>query len=371
MTAVSAYGAVFEGEPGANGPRFIPSAPAPRHSIAGVSASMTSVLLIGMGRWGSNHFRVLRSLRVDLWCADADPSKREKLVEAGLPAERFSTDPLAFVDRIDCAVIATPAQAHFAQAKALLEAGKDVLVEKPLTLEPAESVELVRIAEERGRILQVGHIFRFDPASEWLRGAIARGSFGRLKMLRGEFSGFKRPRTDSGVTFADSIHFVDLFNYLVGAPPARVTGQMQDFLGRGMEDESWLSMSWDLDGGAPLWGTVETGYHAPGKTRQIVVAGDKLSAICDFNIAQYKVRTFEARHEVVTDGAAAIEGDTRQLEFPSVEPLLAEVSAFLDCVEKRTPPVADGRSAYWAVEVVRTALRSAEEGRTLPVTYAI
>jgi len=94
----------------------------------------------------------------------------------------------------------------------------------------------VRIADQRKRILQVGHISRYDPASQWLKNAIQQGKFGRIKILRGNFSGFKRPRNDTGVTFADAIHFIDMFNYFMGRSPNRVSATMIDFMGRGMDD---------------------------------------------------------------------------------------------------------------------------------------
>ena len=125
---------------------------------------------------------------------------------------------------VDAAVIVTPAQSHFPLCREFLEAGKDVFVEKPLTLAPEESKQLAELADKNKRILQVGHIFRFDPATQWLRDAVQSGKFGRVNMLRGHFGGFKRPRNDSGVMFADGIHFVDLFNYFLNATPDQRAG---------------------------------------------------------------------------------------------------------------------------------------------------
>lgn len=330
-------------------------------------ASPTRVVLLGLGRWGANHLRVLRGLPVELYCADTDAARLDKLAESGLPAERLSTDPYAFLDRVDCALVATPAQSHHELCRRYLEAGKDVFVEKPLTLESADSRDLVELAESNQRILQVGHIFRFDPAAQWLTRAIAAGEFGRLKILRGNFSGFKRPRNDSGVTFADAIHFVDLFNLFMGGPPARVTAVLNDFLGRGMDDESWIALDYEGPDGAVVSAFIETGYHTPGKYREVKVLGERASAICDFNVAQYKVRMVEARHEVGQNGIVAVEETTRQLEFPPEEPLLAEVRAFLQSVADRSPPAADGWAGYWSVRVIERALDSARERRTLPL----
>ena len=212
--------------------------------------------------------------------------------------------------------------------------------------------------------MQVGHIFRFDPASQWLREAIQSGHFGRVQILRGNFSGFKRPRNDSGVTFADAIHFVDLFNYLLGAPPMRVSAVMKDFLGRGMDDASLISLEYETARGT-TWGLVETNYFLPGKSREVTVVGSELTAVCDYNVSQYKIKTFANRH--VRQGAEfkAEEGALHQIECAPEEPLLAELRSFVDSVHTRNPPRADGQAGYDSVRVLEAALESVKTGQTV------
>ena len=326
---------------------------------------MTSILLVGLGRWGANHLRTLRSLPVTLYCADTDPARLEAATKSGVAVERCGRDALAFLPKVDGVVIATPAQNHFDLARRCLDAGKDVLVEKPLTVTGAESKQLTELALKKGRILQVGHIFLYDPASLWLRDAVANGTFGRMKLLCGHFGGFKRPRSDGGVSFADAIHFSALFDFILGKRPKRVTGHLADFFGRGMDDQSLIILDYDLPSGRVM-AQIETGYHVPGKFREVTVTGDKLSAVCDFNIAQYKIKTFEARHEPAKNGEiAAVEGAMKQLEFPPSEPLLEELRAFIESISSRRPPLADGWSGYWAVRTIETAIESAAQGKTL------
>ena len=316
---------------------------------------MKRILLIGLGRWGANHLRLLKSMPVELFVSDLD---QRRLSDSGVPASHQATDPRTFFSKVDGAVVATPAQSHFELCKELLEMDKDVFVEKPITLVSAEAKTLTDIADRHGRILQVGHIFRFDSASLWLRNAIAQHQFGRLKTLRGKFYGFKRPRADTGVTFADGIHFIDLFNFFVGRPPRRVHAVLGDFMKRGMDDESMVTLEYEHEG-QPVLAVVEAGYHTPGKMREVTVTGEKLSAVCDYNVAQYKIKTFENRH--VADGAAikASEGAVQQLEFSPEEPLRAELAAFVDSLETRQPPLADGESGFQVVRVVEAALESA------------
>jgi predicted dehydrogenase len=325
---------------------------------------MTKVLLLGLGRWGVNHLRNLNSMPIELYAAEAEEERLQPARKAGLLEARLTTRPEDLLSRMDCVVVATPAPTHFVLCRECLEAGKDVFVEKPITLVSEEARQLAELAAKTGRILQVGHIFRYDPASQWLRDAVQAGQFGRVQILRGNFSGFKRPRNDSGVMFADAIHFVDLFNFLMGQTPARVFAATQDFLGRGMEDASLVSLHYQNDGGV-TWGTVETNYFLPGKFREVTVIGSELSAVCDYNVAQYKIRTLANRH--VKEGAdfKAVEGAMHQVESPPEEPLLAELRAFVDSVQTRKPPLADGWSGYHSVRVLEAAMESARTGRTV------
>jgi UDP-N-acetylglucosamine 3-dehydrogenase len=324
------------------------------------------ILLIGLGRWGANHLRVLQSMPIELFVAERDP---ERLNSSGVSQSHCAADASSLFPIIDAAVVVTPAQTHFEFCRDLLEAGKDVFVEKPISLNSADAKELTELAKGNGLILQVGHIFRFDPASVWMRDAIAHERFGEIKMLRANFSGFKRPRQDTGVTFADSIHFIDLFKFLLGKPPRRVHAVMRNFLGRSgeMDDESLIVLEYDRGDGAPILATIEAGYHLPCKMRQLTIVGKDSSAVCDYNVAQYKIKTFENRH--VRNGVEikATEGAMHQLEFPPEEPLRAELAAFLDAIEARSRPLVDGTDGMEAVRVVEAAVESARTGKWIDI----
>jgi UDP-2-acetamido-3-amino-2,3-dideoxy-glucuronate N-acetyltransferase len=325
---------------------------------------MTKILLMGLGRWGANHVRVLKSLPVELFASDINPKAYEAAKKNGVSEDHFSTNYRDFAERVDGVVIVTPAQSHFALCREFLNAGKDVFVEKPITLVSDEARQLAELAEQKKRVLQVGHIFRFDTASTWLRDAIRTGRFGRVQILRSNFSGFKRPRNDSGIMFADGIHFVDLYNYFLGVTPRRVTAHVHDFMGRGMEDASLLSLEYETPAGAS-WGVIETNYFLPGKYREVAITGSEMSALCDFNVSQYKIRTFANKHVKNNGDVKAEEGVMHQVECAPEEPLLAELRAFVDSITTRAPALADGWAGYHSVRVLEAAQQSIREGRTV------
>jgi UDP-2-acetamido-3-amino-2,3-dideoxy-glucuronate N-acetyltransferase len=325
---------------------------------------MTKVLLLGLGRWGANHLRNLNAMPVELYVAEVDSKRLDPARKLGIPEARLTANYKDLVNQVDCAVVVTPAQSHYALCREFMEAGKDVFVEKPITLASKEARDLAELAEKRRRILQVGHILRFDPASLWLRDAAQSGQFGRVNMIRGHFGGFKRPRNDSGVMFADGIHFVDLFNFILGALPKSALAIHHDFLGRGMDDVSLVSLEYETAHGK-TWATVENDYFIPGKFREVIITGDKLSAVCDFNVAQYKIKTYENLHVREKNDLKGVEGAVHQIECPPEEPLLAELRAFVDSVQTRKAPRADAWAGYDSVRVLEAAIESTKTGKAV------
>ena len=135
---------------------------------------------------------------------------------------------------------------------------------------------------------------------------------------------------------------------------------------RGMEDESLVTLEYEHEAQSVL-AIVEAGYHTPGKIREMTVTGEKFSAVCDYNVAQYKVKTFENRH--VADGSEikASEGAVRQLEFAPEEPLRTELVAFVESMETRDRPLANGLAGFEAVRVVEAALESGRTGQWIDI----
>ena len=155
-----------------------------------------NVLLIGLGRWGEKHLRVLREIGAIVWVADVLPARLAWAVERGVDARLAVADYRAVLEHVDAVDVVTPADSHLAVAGSCLRAGRHCFVEKPLALTVAEGRELEAIARAAGRVLQVGHIFRFHPVTATLREALDGDRIGSVRYATGRFSGFKRPRTD-------------------------------------------------------------------------------------------------------------------------------------------------------------------------------
>ena len=316
-----------------------------------------NILLVGLGRWGEKHLRVLRELGATVWAADVAAERRQWAIARGVEPAHAVDDYRTVLERVDAVDVVTPADSHLAIAETCLRAGKPCFIEKPLTRTAEEGRRLAAIAAETGRVVQVGHIFRFHPVTAAIQEALAGRRIGAVRYATARFSGFKRPRTDVGVFQTDGIHYVDLFRVLLRREPTAVSALQRDFLGRGLDDLSLVAVHY---GDVPV--VVDANYFAPGTHRECVIVGDAGSLVADYGTAT--VTLHSGLHRRAGSGWEAV--DTGKEELPTTgdaEPLRLELEAFLDaCAGRRATPVtiADG---VIALEVVEAAARSAALSR--------
>jgi predicted dehydrogenase len=317
-----------------------------------------NVLLVGLGRWGEKHLRVLGEIGATRWVADVSPARLAWAIERGVDPHRAVTDYRAALEHVDAVDVVTPADSHLAVAGACLRAGRPCFVEKPLALTVAEARELEAIAEAAGRVLQVGHIFRFHPVTATLREALDADRIGGVRYATGRFSGFKRPRSDVGVNATDGIHYFDLFAYLFRRGATSVSAVQRDYLGRGLEDMSLSIVSY---GEVPA--IVEANYFVPGTHRECVIVGERGSLVADYGAGT--VTLHPGGHRRTGDAWEAVEGATEELKTGAEEPLCAELRAFLDACRGRTAVPVPARAGIHAMEIVEAAARAARTGQTV------
>ena len=319
------------------------------------------VLLVGLGRWGEKHLRALGELGVERWVADVSAERRAFAVQAGVAAACVVDDFHRALPHVDAVDIVTPAANHLALAGQCLRAGRDCFIEKPLTLTVDEGERLAAIVAETKRVLQVGHIFRFHPVTSALRERLAAGALGRVRYCTGRFAGFKRPRTDVGVTQTDAIHYFDLFAHLLDREATAVTATLRDYLGRGMDDCSFTTVEY---GDVPVF--IEAGYFAPGTYRDCVIVGERATIVADFGTSE--VRVLANRHVESPAGGQAAEGAVETFKASGPEPLRRELELFLEAAARGGRPAVDVHEGLAAMRTVEAAQRSSALARRVSVT---
>jgi predicted dehydrogenase len=245
-------------------------------------------------------------------------------------------------------------------AEACLAAGRHCFVEKPLTVSAADGRALATAASAGDRVVQVGHIFRFHPVTATLRAALAAERIGAVRYATGRFAGFKRPRTDVGVTHTDAIHYFDLFAYLLGREATAVTALQRDYLGRGLDDMSLTAVSY---GEVPV--IVEANYFVPGTHRECVIVGVDGVLVADYGAST--VTLHAGQHRQRNGTWDAVDSGKEELPARGEEPMRLELAAFLEACRGRGANPVPAEAGVLALEVVEAAARSAQLARAVTI----
>ena len=317
-----------------------------------------NVLLVGLGRWGEKHLRVLTQLGATVWVADVADERRQWAIGQGVDRARAVADFRQALPHVEAIDVVTPADSHRAVAEACLRAGRHCFIEKPLTVSVADGRAVAEVARATARVVQVGHIFRFHPVTATLRAALTADRIGAVRYATGRFSGFKRPRTDVGVTHTDAIHYFDLFASLLGREASSVGAVQRDYLGRGLDDMSVTTVTY---GDVPV--VVEANYFVPGTHRECVIVGERGSLVADYGASRVTLYSGELRQ--TGDSWEALDTGKEELEARGEEPLRRELQSFLDACAGKAPNAVPASAGVSALAVVEAAARAARLGRTV------
>jgi predicted dehydrogenase len=323
--------------------------------------------VVGTGYWGSNHARVAAGLREDgvvddVVLCDVDRDRVANLARSY--GFEYVTDHTDLAGLVDAAIVATPSPTHRAVGTDLLAAGLDLLVEKPLALTSDDARAIVETADEAGRTLATGHIFRHHPALNDIRDRLQRGELGDPRYLTTNRFSSRAPRTTAGTLFSLAVHDVDIYTYLLGEWPETVFCVLNEAETEDVDETATLTLTYES-----AIGTIDVSWRVPtfGKRRDLVVSGTKATGYVD-----YLEDTVVKLHDttLVTDAEVQTrEEATRTYELPEAEPLRLEVESFLEACRTGATPRASGRTGVAAIEILEAAKRSAATGRAVDMDF--
>ncbi len=325
------------------------------------------VAVVGTGDWGANlvrNFANLAGARLVAVC-DADEKRLAKTAAQYPGTKAYADAAMVAADaEIQAAVVSASAVGHYPLAKLLLEAGKDVYVEKPLTLEVAHAEELVRLAKSKNRILMVGHLLLYHPAVQYMKKMVVDGTIGDLLYVYCQRVNLGKVRRDENALWSFAPHDLSVILHLLDMEPVDVVARGSDFLQKGVEDVVFVDLK--FPGGKMAH--VHVSWLDPHKLRKFTVVGTQKMVVFDDMEASEKIKVYDKgvdrAGEVVSygDSLTVRNGDIVIPKISLQEPLKLECTHFIDCVRERKKPLTDGVGGLRVVKVLDAAQKSLKSG---------
>ncbi len=305
-----------------------------------------SLALIGCGYWGKNYVSTLKNISEARLKYVYDISQPSIEIPEGIIFTQNLSDVLNDKE-VGGVIIAIPTKNIFDITKVCLEAGKHVLMEKPMTDKSSKALELIKLAEERKRTLMVGHIFNYHPAIRKLKEIIDSGELGKLIYINSVRAapGPVRNETEINALWDLAPHDISIFSYLLGKLPSSVEGFSSNFLRKGIIDSASFKLNFD-----GLTAEAHVRWWDADKTRKLVIIGDKKMAVFD-DLAADKLKIYNKRVELSGKSKIIDEGITIP-ELPNTSPLEIQCKQFIDCISTGKKSLTDGYGGYSVVKIL-------------------
>jgi UDP-2-acetamido-3-amino-2,3-dideoxy-glucuronate N-acetyltransferase len=318
-----------------------------------------TIALVGAGNWGKNHLRNLFQLGVLHTVVDVSSEVLQKWgQEYGAVHFTSELDEVIANPEINGVVIASPAAGHGGLTRKFLLAGKDVLVEKPMALEVAEGEEILQIAEERGRILMVGHILQYHPAVLKLKELVDANELGDIRYIYSNRLNIGKLRTEENVWWSFAPHDISLLlMFMNGQEPLQVSASGGAYVNSNIFDTTMTT----LEFANGVKGHIFVSWLHPFKEQKLVVVGSEKMAVFD-DVSSEKLQIFPHRIDFVNGTIpVAHKAESHSVEFEAAEPLREELSHFIHCMNSRERARTDGREGLKVLRVLAAAEKSLME----------
>jgi|SRR3989338_1212684 len=310
--------------------------------------------LVGIGYWGRNYIKAIdniENIELSFIC-----SPHQKFNEE-LPKNcKFTNNYNDILEdkETEGVIICTPPKTHYDLTKAALIAGKNVLIEKPMTCSSEEAFDLYRLSKQKSRILMVGHLFLYHPAITQLKELIDKGEFGDLFYLRSIRSGPGPVREDINAMWNLAPHDISISNYLFKEIPKKIIASELSSI----KSDSQKSFNLVLEYLSGYKSFIEVSWSKPTKKRYLRLMGSERIAIFD---------------DISEDKLIILDHYNTNLSYPANldirSPLELQCRRFCECIENKEKPISDGYEGYTNVRILECAQKSLESKAEVDIDF--
>src|ERR1700680_3218199 len=302
--------------------------------------------VIGYGYWGPNIVRNLRSLEgcQVVGICDQTPAARKRIQSAhpGIPVHGDSNE-LVKSPYVDAIAVITPVGAHYELAKAALQNGKHVFVEKPLTSNAAQAEELINLAEQKNLKIMVDHTFLFTGAVKKISQLLDEGALGKLYYYDSTRVNLGLFQHDVNVVWDLAPHDLSIIDHLIKETPEAVVATGQTHL-NGHEDIAFLTVYFPNK----IIAHINVNWLSPVKVRTTLIGGEKKMLVWNDLEADEKIKIYDKGVQLThVEGVYQLlvsyrSGDMWAPKVEQLEALKVESAYFVDCILNSKQPMNDG-----------------------------
>lgn len=309
------------------------------------------VAVIGTGFWGKNHARVYKELPSTELIAICDiNAERAKAIADQFGAKAYtSSQEMLKNPEIKALSICTWSTILATEAQNALNAGKHVLVEKPMATTAAQALQLVELAKQNNVHLTVGFLMRFIPGLQRIRQAVETKEIGDLVCATAKrVSQWPERIGDVGVVKDTAIHDIDVMHYISNDDPVTVYAKMGSRKIQKFEDYAQIMLTYK-DGKSAF---IESNWLTPYKTRTLIATGSDAIMRLDYNTQEFWI---EKKDETV------------QPRYAFQEPLKSELQHFVECITEKKTPLITGMDGVKALQVAEAAMESSAKNKAVEI----
>lgn len=325
---------------------------------------LINVGVVGCGYWGPNlvrNFRLIPECRLKAMCDLSQDRLRH--LHSLYPEVEGITDfqQLLSRDDIDAVCVATSARLHFRMAKAVLTAGKHVLIEKPMACSTAECLELIELARKQGLVLMVGHTFLYSSVVRKICEIVNNRDIGEMRYISSRRLNLGLFQTDINVAWDLAPHDLSIILHIMRELPLSVSCRGAAHITNGIEDVTSMSLNFAQQKSA----IIHSSWHDPRKVREMTIVGSKRMIVYDDIATQEKIKIYDVRVERPPHYDTFAEfhyayhyGDTYCPHIKQDEPLRTECQHFIDCIQQGLVPISNGDNGMDVVRILEAASAS-------------
>ncbi|MBD5402824.1 Gfo/Idh/MocA family oxidoreductase [bacterium] len=307
--------------------------------------SEQKIAVLGCGLWGRNIVRNFYNLNALGMVCDLDDENLAKVHEQ-YPEVKTTKDfnDILNSEEITGVVVVTPSHTHYKFVKAMLEAGKHVYVEKPISTVAQEARDLTDLAESKDLVLMVGHLLLYHPAVNRLKMLVEEGVLGDIVYAQSDRLNINYFKNDRSVMWDLAPHDVSMISYVLGKNPKRVISA----IGASSDNNDIMDITHigiQMEGGAIAH--ISDSWITPRKHVQLLVRGTKATAILDDTVQEHKLTIY--------DNFKAGTIENVQLDYLEIEPLKLECQHFISCCETGKKARSDGENGFIVVSILEEA----------------